>query len=88
MASSEDTYRVLYYPEPDPSEKWLRAHLLLVDQIVRIVPDDPDYEDPDYIKELRDTFPGCIEDRKPDKRDFFISDDHFTSWITRLRRSH
>lgn len=61
-------YRVLYYPDYDPEPEWLRSQLLLVDQVIRIVPESAEHVDPDYIKELKAYLPGCITELSPESR--------------------
>jgi hypothetical protein len=66
-------YRILYYPHFRPNLRWLKAILLLVDQVIRIVPHDADPEDSDQLKELIEEVPGCLTSISP--RDFDIDID-------------
>ncbi len=62
-------YTVLYYPEFDPSDAWLRRHLLLCDQVVRIIPRAALHNDPPHIRRLRAAIPGAISEISPTRDD-------------------
>lgn len=77
------SYRVLYYPGFNPSKSWLRGMLLLSDQVVRIIPEDADHEDPEYVSRLADALPGSVQRISPTFEDTLIDNIN----IDRLERA-
>jgi len=69
-----EIYSVLYYPHFQPSPHWLKAILLLVDEVIRIVPHDVDPGDRDQLKELIQEIPGCLRSIAPTDYDVNIDD--------------
>ena len=69
-----EMYSVLYYPHFQSSPQWLKAILLLVDRVIRIVPRDVDPGDRDQLKELIQKIPGCLESIAPNDFDVNIDD--------------
>jgi hypothetical protein len=69
-----ENYSVLYYPHFQPSVQWLKAILLLVDDVTRIVPKDVDPGDNDQLKELTQIIPGCLKSIAPNDFDIDIDD--------------
>jgi len=67
-------YSVLYYPHFQPSLHWLKAILLLVNEVIRIVPRDVDPGDRDQLKELIQEIPGCLKSIAPTDFDVNIDD--------------
>jgi len=67
-------YRALYYPAFEPNIKWLKSHLILVDEISRIIPKDAGYEASDSIKVLKDLMPGVITEYDPSSEDVTVDD--------------
>lgn len=63
---------VLYYPKFEPDQRWLRSVLLLVDNVVRIIPEDADHTDSDPTKQLSDAMPGCLQNIPPTKDDIAV----------------
>lgn len=58
-------YRILYYPSYDPTEVWLRGMLLLADEVIRIIPDDANHRDPDYINRISTMIPNVVSRLSP-----------------------
>ena len=56
---------VLYYPNFEPNPKWLRSVLLLVDEVVRIVPEEAEHADSPATRQLLDAMPGCLKRISP-----------------------
>jgi len=62
-------YRILYYPTYDPSEPWLRGMLLLADTVTRIIPDEVNHADPEYIKDILTAIPNAVTRISPQSAD-------------------
>jgi hypothetical protein len=58
-------YQVLYYPHFQPNVSWLKAMLLFVDGVVRIIPEDVDPKDSDALKTLINEIPGSLTSISP-----------------------
>lgn len=67
-------YRALYYPAFEPDITWLKSHLILVDEISRIIPAYAGYQDSDAIKILKDLMPGVITEYHPSSEDVTVDD--------------
>ncbi|WP_420125473.1 hypothetical protein [Longimicrobium sp.] len=61
--------QVIYYPSFDPDERWLRAMLLVTDQVIRIIPNDAGHQDPEYVERLGSVLPGAIVRESPGAND-------------------
>lgn len=76
-------FEVLYYPNFEPSKKWIRSHLLFFDTVKSIIPKDDEIELSENILELRDEIPNSFEPLAPRKKDTRIDDLN----IERLRKA-
>jgi len=65
-------YTLLYYPNFHPNAGWLRRVLLLSDSVARIVPTDVNIVDPEGLRMLQDSIPGCLKTISPETRDVAI----------------
>lgn len=74
---------VLYYPNFEPSKKWIRSHLLFFDTVKSIIPKDDEIELSENILELRDEIPNSFKPLAPRKKDTRIDDLN----IERLRKA-
>ena len=65
-------FEVLYYPNFEPSKKWIRSHLLFFDTVCSIIPEDPDLELSESILELKDEIPDSFKPIAPRNSDIKI----------------
>lgn len=67
-------FEVLYYPNFEPSKKWIRSHLLFFDTVKSIIPEDDEIELSNDILELQDEVPNSFNPFTPRKKDIKIND--------------
>jgi hypothetical protein len=67
-------FEVLYYPNFEPSQRWIRSHLLFFDTVKSIIPEDDEIELSDDILELQDEIPNSFNPFTPRKKDIKIND--------------
>ena len=78
------TPALLYYPDFYPKAAWLRAVLLLVDEVKRIVPDDAEVDDPDPLKEIASEI-GGLTNIAPDEEQV-NPDGDAKEWLAKTLR--
>ena len=62
-------YEVLYYPNFEPGQRWLRSILLFVDEVWRIIPPDANHEDSPETQELVSWMPEAFQTIAPNADD-------------------
>jgi hypothetical protein len=65
-------FEVLYYPNFEPSKKWIRSYLLFFDTVCSIIPNDDEIELSENTLELLDEIPNAFRPISPSKRDIQI----------------
>src|ERR1039458_3891434 len=70
-------YGVLYYPNFEPNQRWLRSVLLFVDEVRRIIPASANHSDSPRARELADAIPGCLQTVSPIPDDTWFDDLNF-----------
>ena len=71
------THSVLYYPDFEPPQQWLRSVLLFVDEIQRIIPSDAEHVDTSQTQRLIDAMPNAFRTIQPRKEDTHFEDLNF-----------
>jgi hypothetical protein len=65
---------VLYYPNFEPNLPWLKAILLLTDEVVRLIPKEANHVDSDGILRLKELFPDSVSEFSPTREDIHFGD--------------
>ncbi len=71
-------FSVLYYPEFEPPEIWLRNYLLFYDKINTIIPDEVKTPFSDDISKFLEILPKTIEGIPPRHKEIDIDDNNLT----------
>lgn len=84
-------YQVVYYPEFEPPRKWLLGMLLVLDRIVRIIPEDARHEDSESLQRLMDVLPDAVLRESPTLTDTSLDEvnlQRLSKAFAQLRQSH
>jgi hypothetical protein len=68
----------LYYPSFEPHLDWLKAVLLLTDEVVRLIPQDAGHVDSEGIQHLKRLFPESLTEYSPNDEDTNVRDADFS----------